>query len=384
MQLAEINDETALYEQGFRTFFRADDRPHMESLLFNVPARLVAGCWATYENLAAILRAVLEHYSPETIGRRMKMPAARPGVFHLTCLMVSYLIGRQQEILVGGGRPGERFAGERVEEMAFLFSAAKTMLTNARNDGCEFPFQAGGALPILSSASQRELLGCLSPPTDEERRWRRRLMASGTSHALLFHGEMRDGIFNHGPYPAGEGRVLLVRELSDLKNDFLPWASHVPELPVRAILRAMVIRDARIRFDVIGNLEVEPADFESRIERDGLFRVEEDRWEPIGESAAKAIEQAFSVAQSALFAHFATWNEAQRAGYGALVHSNFLRGFWELLPPDEAARLRELALTGYSHSAERHLPALLSQKFQPVIEHIAKAEGPIFWPVVAR
>ncbi len=383
MQLAELNEEIALYERGFRSFFRGDDRPHLESSLFNVPARLVAGCWANYENLAPILRTVLQRHSPKTIGREMKAPAARPGVFQLTCLLVSYLIGRQQEILVGGGRLGERFAGEKIEEMSLLFAAAKAMLTSTRNDGCEFPFQAAGALPILSSACQRQLLASLSPPTESEKRWRRRLMALGTSHTLLFHGEMRDGIFNHGPYPAGEDRVLLARELTDLKNDFFPWAMHVPDLPVRAILRATVIRGARIRFDVIGNLEVEPTDFESRIELDGLFRVEGGRWEPMGELVASEVEHALGTAQSALFAHFASWDEAQRVRYGAVVHANFLRGFLELLPPEEAARLRELALAGYSRSAERHLPALLSQKFQPVLEHIARAEGPIFWPVVS-
>ena len=41
------------FETYFRRFFRGEDRSNLQSALFNVPGRLVVGCWADYENIGA-------------------------------------------------------------------------------------------------------------------------------------------------------------------------------------------------------------------------------------------------------------------------------------------------------------------------------------------
>ena len=79
--MENVNREIAVFEGYFRRFFRGEDRSNLQSALFNVPGRLVAGCWADYENMGAVFEQLLATISAEQIGRRMKKTAARPGIF---------------------------------------------------------------------------------------------------------------------------------------------------------------------------------------------------------------------------------------------------------------------------------------------------------------
>lgn len=375
-----VNREIAVYETHFRKFFRGEDRSNLRSALFNVPGRLVAGCWGDYENMAPVFRRLLDITPAEQIGRRMKRIALRPGVFQITCLLVSYLIARQQQILIEQANSSSHSDSARLEEMAFLFEAGRAILTTARNDGKHFPGEADDSMPVLPANEQEDFLSRLKKPSSAEISWHRRFMASLTAFNFLFHGEMRDGIFNHGPYPLGDGRFLLVKELTELHNDIFPWSHCVRGLPA-AVVRGLVLRQVKMHFDVLGGVALQPADADDRIELDAIFEVVDGELVDVSQTRAEELLKRVEEAQSLLYEEFLGWDDERKLRYGAMLHANFLRGFWELLPGEKAQQFGSAATAGYEASSRKHFEELRAQRLPFSLKHIAEAEGPIFSPL---
>lgn len=375
-----VNREIAVFETYFRRFFRGEDRSNLQSPLFNVPGRLVAGCWADYECMGAVFERLLATIPAEQIGRRMKETAARPGIFQITCLLVSYLIARQQEILLRQVEGLPYSDAKRLEEMDLLFAAGRTILSVARNDGVHFPGEARDSMPLLLDAAQQRLVRQLCEPSAQDLSWRRRAWAALTAYNFLFHGEMRDGIFNHGPYDLGGGRCLLVKELTELHNAYFPWSARIRELPA-GFVRAMILKDVECRFDVLGGVATQPQVFDDRIVLDGLFEISEGQLIPTGESAARKILDVVSENSRVLYEEFCGWEESRKLRYGTLLHSNFLRGFWEMIPGNGAPELARRTIAGYERSGEAHFPELAARRIPLVMEHIASTAGPIFSPL---
>lgn len=374
-----VNHEIAVFETYFRRFFRGEDRSNLHSVLFNVPGRLVAGCWADYESMGAVFKQVLATIPAEQIGRRMKETASRPGIFQITCLLVSYLIARQQEILLRQVE-GLPYSDEKhLEEMYLLFGAGRTILSVARSDGVHFPGEAQDSMPLLDDAAQQSLVRRLCEPSPQVLSWRRRAWATLTAYNFLFHGEMRDGIFNHGPYNLGGGRCLLVKELTELHNNYFPWSTKIRELPA-GFVRAMILKDVECRFDVLGGVATQPRVFDNRIVLDGLFEISKGELIPTDESTAKKILDVVSENSGVLYEEFCGWEESRKLRYGTLLHANFLRGFWEMIPGNGAPELARRTIAGYERAGEAHFSELATRRIPLVMEHIANTAGPIFSP----
>jgi hypothetical protein len=379
-QVESVNREIAVFETYFRRFFRGEDRSNLQSALFNVPGRLVAGCWSDYENMGAVFEQLLAIIPAEQIGRRMKKTAARPGIFQITCLLVSYLIARQQEILLRQVEGLPYSDKKHLEEMCLLFGAGRTILSVARSDGVHFPGEAQDSMPLLDDGAQQALIRQLCEPSPQDLSWRRRAWATLTAFNFLFHGEMRDGIFNHGPYDLGGGRCLLVKELTELHNDYFPWSTQIRALPA-GFVRAMILKDVECRFDVLGGIATQPQVFEDRIVLDGLFEISKGQLVPTDESAAKKILDVVSENNRVLYEEFCSWEEIRKLRYGTLLHANFLRGFWEMIPGSSAHELARRTIAGYERSGEAHFPELSTRRIPLVMEHIANTAGPIFSPL---
>jgi hypothetical protein len=328
---------------------------------------------AVFEQLLAIIPA-------EQIGRRMKKTAARPGIFQITCLLVSYLIARQQEILLRQVEGLPYSDKKHLEEMCLLFGAGRTILSVARSDGVHFPGEAQDSMPLLDDGAQQALIRQLCEPSPQDLSWRRRAWATLTAFNFLFHGEMRDGIFNHGPYDLGGGRCLLVKELTELHNDYFPWSTQIRALPA-GFVRAMILKDVECRFDVLGGIATQPQVFEDRIVLDGLFEISKGQLVPTDESAAKKILDVVSENNRVLYEEFCSWEEIRKLRYGTLLHANFLRGFWEMIPGSSAHELARRTIAGYERSGEAHFPELSTRRIPLVMEHIANTAGPIFSPL---
>lgn len=118
-----------------------------------------------------------------------------------------------------------------------------------------------------------------------------------------------------------------------------------------------MVRDVQATFDVVGNMVTNPVQLDDRIELDGLFFVQEGRLTQVAESDAKNMGTLLQACQPVLFEHYTSWDDWQKIRYGALLHSNVLRGFWEMLPGSIPKNIRARAVEEYLAAADRHAGA---------------------------
>ena len=220
MPATRVNELIALFGRNQMREMRAMKRSSQQSMLFDLPRRSPLGWQCLYEHEAGFLREVCEYATPEELGRRMRTVGMRPYALQPFILMCSYLGARQQRMLDLGLHPGEPFPEERPEDLTFVVDFWARMMGAYRSDDVLLPAEAGGALPILDDDAIADLVRRSQPADEERHRLIRRMSATLELYEFILHGEQRDGIFGHGPYDLGDGRVLFVKEFNDLRNDY--------------------------------------------------------------------------------------------------------------------------------------------------------------------
>ncbi|MBI3948836.1 MAG: hypothetical protein HY314_00030 [Acidobacteria bacterium] len=370
--ISEVNEQITQFSEQFKIFFRREQRSDLQAQLFDVPGRLVLGCLCDYDNLDRVWRMALSRLKLAATVRLMKRFCGAPNLFHVTCLVVSYLIGREQHRLADPAR----FREPPLEEISFILSTGKRLMQGARSDRQQFSPPPQGPMPILTESMTQYLRRGLEPARPRAREIIRRFMATVTAYSFLFHGEMRDGIFNHGPYRIPDG-FLVIKEITDMKNDLFPWGTLARRLPFSDIMHVMAVRQGRAEFDVLGGLHWVDTDIEKELIAEGVFNVDSEKIRPIPISELAEMQKVVEEIQTNLYLHFVEWPPSMRTEYGWLLHANFLRGFWRGLPDE--AWLRQYIYDRYRTSGAKYL-ALISEmrKNAWVLEHIAKTAGNIF------
>ena len=243
-------------------------RTTQKSMLFDLPRRSPLGWHCLYEHEAGFLREVCGYASPEELGRRMRTAGSRPYALQPFIIICSHLAARQQRMLDAGAARGRPVPG----------GAARGPRLRRRLLGAH-----AGRLPLRRRAAARASAAarCRSSTTAtiadvvarSHRRARRtatrlirRMSATLELYEFILHGEQRDGIFGHGPYDLGDGRVLFCKEFNDLRNDYMPWAATKARLPVANVVIPHVARDVEIICDMFGSMTVEPHELGGRLD----------------------------------------------------------------------------------------------------------------------
>ena len=117
---------------------------------------------------------------------------------------------------------GEPFAEEERDYVVTVLDFWERASRAYRNDGLLLPVQSGGTLPILADEHLGLMRGLMRPAEADAYAAARRMAATLELDNFVLHGEQRDGVFGHGPYPGEGGRTIVVREFNDLRNDYLP------------------------------------------------------------------------------------------------------------------------------------------------------------------
>ena len=240
MSVERLNELIHAFGEHEKAAIRAEKRGAMRSVLFDMLRRSLLGWQLKYDYEPAFLREVAEVMSPEEVGRRMKVPGSRPYYLQLFLLLQDTLGARQQRMLELGLHEGDPFPEERLDDLLFVADFWERASRAYRNDGLLVPDDAGGTQPILDDASLAAVEALLVPNDADALAGARRLAATLEAWCFVAHGEQRDGIFGHGPYPGEAGRVLLFREFNDLRNTFLPWVAD--DDPERARERGLRVR----------------------------------------------------------------------------------------------------------------------------------------------
>ena len=380
MTIERLNEVIQAFGEHEKAALRAEKRGAMRSALFDMLRRSLLGWQLKYDYDAAFMREVAAVLSPEEVGRRMKVPGSRPYYLQLFLLLQDTLGARQQRMLELGLREGDPFPEERLDDLLFVTDFWERASRAYRNDGLLLPDEAGGTQPILDEEALGAVRALLQPVDRDALAAARRLAATLEAWCFVAHGEQRDGIFGHGPYPDENGRVLFLREFNDLRTTFLPWVEGTtPNVHGNAVF-AYECRDVAVRCDMFGGLVTDPLEFADRVERFAVLTQEGGVVRPIAAETWPDVQDAAAASTNEIYFRVVDWEPAFRYEYGAYLFANHVKPFLDLAGIDADDRLREAA----RETIARRGPAVGAGPEVPAaMVHWGTTEGSFIWPVVA-
>lgn len=372
-QIEQANCGLQEYGESLRRFFREQQRSSMVSPLFNIPGRMVLGAYCYYENLGPLLRFITSHERPRSIARRMKRLCSLPNAINIHSLMLGYFNGREQSRLLG------RALNDNIEEIFALLDFWAHITSVYHEEGAHVPDRAGFRMTILPRTAVASLTATLRQSSAGEQHAIRRMMATLELFTFILNGESRIGVFHHGPYPVGDGEVLVVKEMVGLQEDFYSWATPDVRLPVTGIARVMRLRGTQVKIVHMGSMTTEPSNYQESIVAEELFACEDGALRPLLADEVAGITQAAANAQMELYRRMISWDDRYRVAYGAELYGQILGRF---APLGREQEFRAMIRESFAQSVAMHADDLVGAKEPPLIlQHIASTEGPIYAPL---
>ena len=378
-----LDELILLFGENLKDEMRAERREQLTSVLFDLPRRSLLGWFALYEHQAPFLRELMERVAPEEIGRRMRVPGTRPYHLQLFIVMCSHFLARQQRMLELGLAEGDPFPEERREDLVTVLDFWERTSRAYRSDGLLLPVQAGGTMPILDGEHLGLIGELLQPAEPPAYAAARRMAATLELFNFVLHGEQRDGVFGHGPYPAAAGRIMFVREFNDLRNDHLPWAATETRNPFSNVIVALECHDTAIRCDMFGGLVTQPLEIADRLDRLAVLTREDGRLRALTGDEIQGVQEAAAAAQIELYMKAVEWSPRYKIEYGAFLCANHLTPFFDVAGVDGDVRARIVAAC--EETAGRMIDELVASVETglpgSIWGHIGSTPGRLFWPV---
>jgi len=379
-----LDEAILLFGENLKNEMRAERREALTSVLFDLPRRSLLGWFALYEHQAGFLRELMERIPPEEIGRRMKTPGARPYHLQLFIVMCSHFLARQQRMLELGLAEGEPFPEERRDDLVTVVDFWERASRAYRNDGLRLPVEAGATASVWSSEHQGLVRELLRPARAEDYAAVRRMAATLELYNFVLHGEQRDGVFGHGPYPGAEGRTIVAREFNDLRNERLPWAATEARNPLPNVIVAYECHDVAVRCDMFGGIVTDPVEIDDRLDRLVALTQEGGTLRALGPEEVAAVQEAAAAAQIELYMKAVEWSPRYKIEYGAFLFANHLIPFFDVAGIDDGVAGRITAAC--EQTAERMIDDLVASVETglpgSIWGHIGSTPGRLFWPVV--
>jgi hypothetical protein len=144
----------------------------------------------------------------------------------------------------------------------------------------------------------RELL---RPPDPDTYAAVRRMAATLELYNFVLHGEQRDGIFSHGPYPGDGDRTIFVREFNDLRNDYMPWARTETRNPFPNVIVVHECHDIALRCDMFGGVVTTPMEIADRLDRLAVVTQDGGTLRALTGDEITAVQEAAAAAQIELY-----------------------------------------------------------------------------------
>lgn len=340
MSMEEVNAVVAAFGSEHRRAVQSERRAALTSSLFDVPRRSSLANMIFYEEGAELLRLLQEHATPEQLGEAMKRPGSRPYALSLWVVMGMYMSGRQQTYLDRGVKPGEAVDDLRPEDLRTAVEFYSRVGHAYRNDDQLFPTPEEPTQPILDQKRLAQSLAVAEPATPERLVAIRRTGASLNLYNFLQHGEQRDGIFGHGPYPGPEGSVVWFEEFNDLRNEFLPWAQLDCEpIPFRNVVFVHAADGVELETNMFGALRVHPFEYEDSLRLIGAFTYAEGEARSLDDGELAEIAAIAERRHAVFFEQAVGWSEEFRIAYGAPLFANHIVPFFELAGVPDGRRI---------------------------------------------
>jgi hypothetical protein len=202
----------------------------------------------------------------------------------------------------------------------------------------------------------------------------RRALAQIELYIFLAHGEQRDGIFNHGPYELDDGSVLVVKELTDLQNRFMPWVTEERRLTTPRVVLPMVLDGVDCTFDMFGTLYTDPEDYFDRVT--GFEILAGDDLSPISEEQLGEIGMHAQRVQRDLFGEMARWDDDYKLLHAAYQSANVCHPFLEIAGCSDE-EIRALLIEPFVRVAREHLEGAREDDMK-IWTYVASGRDPLF------
>jgi hypothetical protein len=337
------------FSDSVADFIRRADRTNLKVSLFDALRRTEVTLPAYSSTVPGFLRTIADQVGAEHLGATLRRVARRPNPMHLAGAPWQCLLERERCLALG-------LPGPPREAISWTLDFVGRVLQACRADGSIFPCsRTGWHMRILDEANVRGLHTRTRTLTSELASRLRRLSASLELYSFLLHGEHRDGSFDHGPYPVGGGRVMVVRDFTDLQSQYLPWSTPEVRLSQPAISIALVLPETCIpEFNWAGTMTC-ATDVYEHFEAAAIFGVSNGRLEPLVDAGDwDKLEREARVAQRKLFVSAAAWPADEKIKYGSWLFTNHLQEIPRVLGLDRTV-LEQLGAP---------FTALVNQEFQ--------------------
>lgn len=363
-----------------RAQLAGEQRALMRSELFDLPRRSSIGWALMHELVPTYIRRWQRTMSGVDLGRNMRRLCSRPNALQVALVPVTYLADRQQQIRDRGLTWGDDYEEADLESLTLVMTWWEDVQRGYRRDGWLVPEETTGEVSLLDDATVSQLSSWIGSPGSGNPNLHQRLAATLELYCLLLHGEQRDGIFGHGPYPLGDGRTLAVREYTDLANDFLPWTDESVRLPLAAVGVARMYTDVTVTNDFMGTLIVKsPAGGAPDPLGSVVIGVESDRIRLLSDDEVAVLTDTASTAQQQLFLRMAEWGPEDRYSYGLPLFANHLRAI-DVAAGTPGERSTRSLSEAIDASRARLLNRFRSAEPPSMWAQFSDPDGPLYWP----
>lgn len=319
MQTSEINEQIAHLSRVFSRI--VTQRTLLESKLFPVNAYICVGFYQTYHHLYGVMRKVWERTTPEELARRSKTLLSPIQALSISYLWLYYSLARMGTIYNKCGGDPAREPAEKREQWRWMLEHWYRLSTNYFNTGKPTVAASGDANLALTDETIGWLKDNLQPVTEAQASKVRRSIGSVDLYAFIDECEARAKIVNHGPFPIGQGEIMIVSEYTNLNDGkgrpWLPWSTTEAKLPTSTLGVAMAIKGARATFNDIGTVTVEPSDYTRLVTKVFAYARKNGSIVPVGIDELSAYAEAAESAQAELYMKFAEMDRRQLLLAGA-------------------------------------------------------------------
>jgi hypothetical protein len=301
-----------------------DERTSLESRLIPVSAYIVTACIEAFLRYPQLMAAIDAAMPAEEIGRRARRPGCRVNTVSLWSIANFWLLGRKVMAMVDPAAVDDVDAADTV--LDFWERAAGGF----RSDGTRQAWDTGSAV-AYDDAVLTQLLAGVATVAEDDRARITRFNATLVAYLFLLYFDTRVGAGDTGPYPLGDGRVLLVRDYYQLAGSDFWWSDVAAAVPYRELTAALVLDGVRVdRITDFGTTYTTPEDYLEHLVGFGLFTTDGQppgELRPVPLTELEEIVGAVRPAQAALYRSVAGMDRHEKIRCGAYVYFSFLRPY---------------------------------------------------------
>lgn len=294
------------------------ERTSLESGLIPVSAYILVACCEAYFRYPSMIDAINRAMPAEETGRQGRRPGSQINPVYLWSVANFFLVGRKFLTMF-------QLVDDQPEPAYTVLDFWERAALAYRADGHRQAWDAGFTTRTYSDDVVGALAAGAKPVADDDERLRiKRFNATITAYLFLLYFDTRVGTSDTGPYPLGDGRVLLVRDWYRLSQSDFWWSDVAADVPHENLVAALVLDGVDVKVNDWGTSITQPEDYLDRLVGFGLFTPE---LEPVED--LDSIQTAVRAAQAQHYRNIAAMSRAEKIRCGAYVYFTFLRPFAE-------------------------------------------------------